>query len=289
MHTCLRLPHMLFSLVLCALQAAHAEDFSRAVINYPFGVLNQRSITLTAEYWNPILRYVSKKSGVPLSLRIGRTANETTDLAVKGELAFLFTNHLFTPERDKLGYTVLAREDGEPIRAQIVVDEKNSLRQLKELAGKTVVFANPYAFLGYFVPMDKLMQESLPVNAVFAGNQEAAMGQMRSGKVDAAGVNHKVMADYARREDYAYRVLWTSEPYFDLAVMAHPSVPHELREKVRDALTGMSSDPEGLATLKHSAALLELKNVRGFVSATDAQYENYRAFFRQTRVPLKGQ
>jgi hypothetical protein len=33
---------------------------------YAFNVLNQRTLALTAEYWNPILTYVSKKSGVPL-------------------------------------------------------------------------------------------------------------------------------------------------------------------------------------------------------------------------------
>ena len=32
---------------------------------YTFNVLNQRSVTLTAQYWNPILIYVSRKSGYP--------------------------------------------------------------------------------------------------------------------------------------------------------------------------------------------------------------------------------
>jgi len=43
-----------------------------------FGVLNQRSALLTAQYWNPILAYVSARSGVPLRLKMGRTAPETT-------------------------------------------------------------------------------------------------------------------------------------------------------------------------------------------------------------------
>ena len=62
-----------------------------------FGVINQRSLALTAEYWNPILKYVSARSGVQLRLMMGKTAPETTAQSVKGEHDFVYSNHLFTP------------------------------------------------------------------------------------------------------------------------------------------------------------------------------------------------
>lgn len=256
---------------------------------YPFGVLNQRSVTLTAEYWNPILAWVSARSGVPLTLRIARTANETTDMATRGELAFVYTNHLFTPQRDRLGYTVIARQEGEGIRGQIVVPAASPLTRLEDLAGQAVAFANPYGFTGYFVPFDALLKAGIEVRPVFAGTQEAAMGLLRHGKVAAAGVNHQVMADYARREGFAYRVLWQSEPYHDLAVMAHPAVPPRLREAVRAALLALKTDPEGQKVLAEAAARLKLPAPRGFVAADDRDYDAYRGFFRQTRVPLEDQ
>lgn len=268
---------------------AQADDFSRPVKTYPFGVLNQRSVSLTAEYWNPILHYLSEKTGVPLSLRIARTANETTDLAVKGELAFVYTNHLFTPGRDKLDYTVLARQEGEAIRGQIVVDKHSPIDSLKALHDQPVAFANPYGFTGYFVPMDKLLREEINVKPIFAGHQEAAMGRLRAGQVTAAGVNNKVMADFALRENFPYKVLWSSEPYYDLAVMAHPSVPENIRNKIRDALVLMKTDPEGYAILTIAARTLGLSSPRGFAPATDANYDNYRVFFRNTRVPFENQ
>src|SRR3990172_7290989 len=85
----------------------------------PFGVINQRSITLTAGYWNPILAYVIRRSGVPLQLRMAKTAPETTAMSISGELAFVYSNHLFTPERDALGFTVIARPEENAIRGQI--------------------------------------------------------------------------------------------------------------------------------------------------------------------------
>lgn len=46
---------------------------------HAFGVLNYRSLQATAADWNPVLNDVTARSGVPLELHIGRTANETTD------------------------------------------------------------------------------------------------------------------------------------------------------------------------------------------------------------------
>ncbi|MFN3716062.1 MAG: phosphate/phosphite/phosphonate ABC transporter substrate-binding protein, partial [Thiobacillus sp.] len=263
-----------------------ASALSHAAAPYAFGVLNQRSLQATASYWNPILSYVSARSGVPLELHIGRTANETTDRIVAGKLDFAFTNHLFTPKRAALGWRVLARQDSRGIRGQIVVREDSPARSLHDLAGKTVAFPNPYAFVGYYVPYDALLRAGVNVTPLFAGNQEAAMGQLMAGQVAAAGVNHQLMADFALRNGLKYRVLSESEPYFDLAVMASPRVSQADSEKVRQAFVGMADDPEGRRVLDAAARTIGQTRARGFVLASDADYANYRAFFRHTRVPV---
>lgn len=253
---------------------------------FAFGVLNQRSLQATAAYWNPILDYVSRRSGVPLELHIGRTANETTDRVVAGKLDFAYTNHLFTPRRAQLGWRVLARQDSQGIRGQIVVLENSPIRSLKELEGKAVAYANPYGFTGYYVPMDALLRADIKVTPLFSGNQEAAMGQLMSGQVLAAGVNHQVMADFAQRNGMKYRVLSESEPYFDLAVMASPRVSLADGEKVRQAFVGMAADPEGARVLQLAGQSIGLARARGFVASDDGDYDNYKAFFRTTRVPI---
>ena len=253
---------------------------------YAFGVLNQRSLQATAAYWNPILNYVSARSGVPLELHIGRTANETTDRVVAGKLDFAYTNHLFTPKRHTLGWRVLARQDSRGIRGQVVVLDSSPAKTLRDLAGKPVAFANPYAFVGYYVPMDTLLRAGVNVIPLFSGNQEAAMGQLLSGQVAAAGVNHQVMVDFARRRQMKYRVLAESEPYFDLAVMASPRITTAEGDKVRQAFVGMAHDLEGQRVLQLAAQSLGLSKARGFVAADDRDYANYRTFFEHTRVPL---
>ncbi|MGE5027041.1 MAG: PhnD/SsuA/transferrin family substrate-binding protein, partial [Betaproteobacteria bacterium] len=93
------------ALALLTLESAAAEIRS-------FGVLNQRSAVLTARYWNPILQYVSHKTGVPLELKMGRTAPETSAMIGRSELDFVYSNTIFTPLNAPAACKVLARPAG---------------------------------------------------------------------------------------------------------------------------------------------------------------------------------
>jgi phosphonate transport system substrate-binding protein len=271
------------ALALAAVAALYSP-FAAAQQSYSFHVLIQRSIALTAQYWNPILTYVGRKSGVPLELKLTKTAKEGNEIAEKLGYDFLYTNHFFTPERDRLGYKVIARPAGPGIRSQIVVPEESPIQTLQDLNGKDVAFVTPDGFTGYWLPYDALLRSKVKINVVFTGNQEASSAQLRVNKVAAAGVNSSVMARYGRRESFAYRALWTSEIYQDLCIMANPKVPAEKVAAVRAALINMVKDPEGRKVLEAGADLLKSTGELGFVAAENRDYDNYRKFYRTTQV-----
>jgi phosphonate transport system substrate-binding protein len=249
-----------------------------------FYVLHQRTISLTAQYWNPILTHVSAKSGVPLDLKLAKTAQEGNANAEAGKYDFQYTNHFFTPERHRLGWKVIARPAGPGITSQVVVPEDSPIRSLQDLKGKEVGFVSPDGFTGYWLPMDALLRADVDFKPVFTGNQEASFAQLRVNKIAAAGVNSSVMARYGRRESFKYRALWTSEPYGDLCIMAHPKVPAQKVAAVRAALIDMVNDPEGRQVLQAGADLLKMNGELGFVAAEDSEYDNYRKFYRTTKV-----
>ncbi len=269
----------LFGLISAGSSAAESRNHS-----YYFGVLNQRSVALTTQYWNPILHYVSERSGVQLQLRMKKTAAETTAATVHGEYAFVYTNHLFTPERRKLGYGVIARPDSPDIQAYIAVREDSSYQSLNDIDGKTVVFPSREAFTGYWVPMDAMLKTGIKVKTIFGGNQEGAISQLQAGAADVAGVNGRVLESYGQRENFRYRVLWKSELFHEMPIMVSPSVPKEHVEAVRNAFIGMYHDPEGRKVLESSAAILKLPKAIGFIAADDADYDNYRNFYLKTVV-----
>ena len=270
--------------IAAALLASSAFAQPAAQDTYSFNVLIQRSIALTAQYWNPILTHVSKKSGVPLELKLNKTAQEGNLIAERLGYDFLYTNHFFTPERDRLGYKVFARPAGPGIRSQIVVPEDSPIQTLHDLHGKDVGFVTPDGFTGYWLPYDALLRAKVKVNVVFTGNQEASFAQLRVNKIAAAGVNSSVMARWSRRESFPYRALWTSELYGDLCIMASPKVPKDKVAAVRNALINMVNDPEGRKVLEAGAELLKSTGELGFVAVEDRDYDNYRKFYRTTQV-----
>lgn len=216
---------------------------------YRFSPVNQYGINLTAEYWNPIINYVSEKSGVKLQLKIGRTSADTTAYVLANEAEFIFSNHLFSPERDALGWKVFGRRQTPPVHGQIIVPDESPITDLAQLKGQEVAFPGPEATVAYKFPYAHLLSRNIDVKVIFGGNMDGALAQLFSGKVKAAGGNSQLLEAYGRRENKKYRVLWSSEPLHDLALMYSPRVPEKDVKAVAAAFIGMAKDPQGLAIL----------------------------------------
>ena len=251
---------------------------------FSFGVMPQRTPTLTAQYWNPILNYISTQSGVPLQLKPNKTPPEHEAMIKDGEFDFAYCNYVFFPWNESAGYTVIARPWEAAIRGEIVVLANSPIHSLTELQGKEVGFPHRAAFVGYMVTLDALLKARIHVQEVITVGQEGIMGQLKAGRVAAAGVNSQVMRDFAKREKMDYRVLWSSEEYLNMPIVAHPRVPQEKVAAVRAAFLHMAHDPAGLQVLTESAALIKLDPPYGFVAATDSDYDNIRMFFKHTLV-----
>lgn len=251
---------------------------------YTFGVLSQRSAVLSAQYWNPILDYVKARTGVDLTLKLARTAPESNEATARGEYDFVYSNTIFLPKMAQANYQVILRPRDEAIRGQIVTLADSPIQSLMDLAGKEVGFPSLAAFVGYAVPMDQLLREGIQVTPVFGGNQEGIMGQLKAGKVIAAGVNSQVMKAFANREGLSYRVLWESVPYNNLPISAHPRVQLDVVSAVRDTISGMNEDPEGAKVLEATAQVIGQKPPYGFVASSPADYRNYVEFYAETLV-----
>ncbi|MFM2329930.1 MAG: hypothetical protein RLZZ494_2033 [Pseudomonadota bacterium] len=264
-------------LSLCWLTPAHAETFT-------FGVLSQRSAVLTAQYWNPILDYVKRKTGVDLQLKLARTAPESNDATERGEYDFVYSNTIFLPRMAGTNYQVILKPREDAISGQIVTLASAPVKQLKDLQGQAVGFPSQAAFLGYAVPMDALLRDGVHVAPFFGGNQEGIMAQLKAGRILAAGVNSQVMQAFAARENLQYRVIWESPPYHNLPIAAHPRVPKPVVEAVRSAIDGMEQDADGRTVLETTARVIGQQPPFGFNAASPSDYRNYTDFYRTTLV-----
>jgi phosphonate transport system substrate-binding protein len=94
-----------------------------------------------------------------------------------------------------------------------------------------------------------------------------------------------MVAEYAVRENRKLRVLWSSPPFNDLALMVSPRVPLAHTQAVAKAFSGMHEDPVGKQVLENAANTVKSKTPLFFIAATDAEYDAYRDFYR--RYPAK--
>jgi phosphonate transport system substrate-binding protein len=265
-------------MVLAAFGAVPCRAAAETV--YQFSPVNQYGIQLTAAYWNPIIRYVSQKSGVKLQLKIGRTSADTTSYVLAREVDFVFSNHLFSPEREQLGWKVFGRRQTPAVQGEIVVPADSPVTDLSQLAGKEVVYPGPEATVSYKFTYGHLLASRIDTKVVFGGNTDGALAQLFSGKAAAAGVNSQLVEGYARREGKKYRILWASAPLHDLALMHSGKVPEREAQAVAKAFFDMHRDPAGRETLEQASRLVGLTAEAGFVPSDGGEYAAYREFYR---------
>lgn len=252
-----------------------------------FSPVNQYGIELTASYWNPIIDYVSSKSGVKLQLKIGRTSADTTAYVLANEVEFVFSNHLFSPERDHLGWKVFGRRDTPPLASQIVVLADSPIQKLEQLANLPVAFPGPEALVAYKFSYAQLLNRKIPVEVVFAGNMDGAFAQLASGKAKAVGANSQLTEGWSKRENKPVRVLWQSEPLYDLALMASKKVSPKDLQAVSKAFIEMGKDPQGQRVLAAAAELVKLPAGTAFAASNGSEYGTYRSFYQTAPVNLR--
>jgi phosphonate transport system substrate-binding protein len=155
---------------------------------------------------------------------------------------------------------------------------------LTNLQGMEVGFPSLAAFVGYAVPMNHLLSKKISVTPIFGGNQEGIMGQLKAGKVIAAGVNNQVMKAYATRENIKYRVLWESPQFNNLPIAVHPRVPKNVIDAVRKAIDNMDRESDGVHVLELSAEIIGQKPPYGFEAASPDDYQSYTDFYKNSLV-----
>jgi phosphonate transport system substrate-binding protein len=169
---------------------------------------------------------------------------------------------------------------------QLVVPADSPITDIAQLKGLEVAFPGPEALVAYKMPYAQLLARNVDVRVVFGGNQDGALAQLFSGKVAAAGGNSQLLEGYAKRTGKAFRILWSSGPLHDLALMASPRVPEKDMKAVAAAFIGMGRI--------RSKDILHARR-RQSASSPDAcvhrlrrqQYGAYRAFYQTAPVSLR--
>ena len=141
--------------------------------------------------------------------------------------------------------------------------------------------------MAYKLPAAQLMAKKIDFKTVYGGNMDGALAQLFSGKVAAVGANSQLAEGYARREGRKYRVLWSSPPLHDLALMGSSKVPDKISKAVAKAFIGMHQDPKGREILQQASEQVGLSAEAFFIPSDGSEYGTYRDFYRSAPPSLR--
>lgn len=144
----------------------------------------------------PLAEYLGRKAGLNLHLKLyadyfsllSDIDHESLDVAIVSPLVYTFCM-----DDPALTFLATSLEAGKPFYHGALLARKDSpLLSVRDLAGKTIAFVDPYSASGYVYPAAFLLGQGLVKDGkplykpVFCGSHEKVLRSLLEGKVDAA-------------------------------------------------------------------------------------------------------
>jgi len=244
------------------------------------GLIPEQDIFKQLKRYDPLADYLSRKLDVDIELKVlpryGNIIDNFTEAGLDGAFFGSFTYAL---AHARLGVSVVARPvnpDGQSTyHGLIFVRRDSGIRDAEQMRGKRFVFVDKATTAGYLLPLEYFHEHGIDDfrsflgEFYFAGTHESAYYDVLDGKADVGAAKNTV-----------YKRLAATDPRLqaELVPLAQsPEVPENglalrleidasLRDRFKEVLLSMETDPEGQDVLARFGALR-------FIETTDVDYE----------------
>ena len=236
-----------------------------------FGVVPQQSAQKLARKWGPICAYWSERSGLAITFATAPDIPEFERRLAAGLYDFAYMNpYHYTVFCVRPGYEAFARQKEKRISGIVVVRRDSPYRDLRELAGKTLVFPSPAAFAASILTRAQFRDLGIPIVVKYVKSHDSVYLNVSRGFYEGGGGVVRTLLNTEPSVRDRLRVLWKTESYPPHAIAAHPRVSLEDRRRLLEAMVEMNDDPE-------AKPLLEAIEFKGFAPAEDREWDEVRA------------
>lgn len=217
---------------------------------FTFGVVPQFEQRKLFAIWKPLIDELRRRSGVDIRLLVTLSIPEFEAALEKGTFDLVYANpyHILRVSETQ-GYIPLLR-DQEPLRGILVVRRDSPLKEVRELAGKTLAVPSPNALgasLLLQADLARLYGVHMPI--VNVRTHSSVYLNVLNGLTDAGGGVEKTLAEQDPAIQGGLRILYTTRDMPSHPLAAHPRVKPEIRERVKKALLDLAATPAGAALL----------------------------------------
>lgn len=252
----------------------------------------------TRARFEPLTRFLQAESGIPFE-SVYLNTYEMPQAFERGELDIVHSNSLLYVIMHEDGLEPLAGEKrgsrGYRSAGGIVVRDKSPIMELKDLAGKRMVFGPQLAPTGFLSQYELLVDAGVDPDLDLelytipkgAYKHEKVIYAVWFGAYDAAAVpllDLELMEKDGRIGQGDLRVIAESDPIPYCVFGAGPEVPSEIVSKIKSILFNLLMEDK-VEVEGQVLSVLGSAMVDGFVPITDSDFERVREMARKTNMP----
>lgn len=255
-------------LLITALFIYSSTTFAKDV--FTFGIVPQQSANKLIPLWNPILREVSKQSGVIIRFATASDIPSFEKKLASGEYDFSYMNpYHYVVHHESQGYQAINKAKDKKIKGIIVVAKRNNFTKLKDLNNSTLAFPSPSAFAASLLTRSDLNSNNINFKPKYVKSHDSVYIGVVKGVVPGGGGIVRTYKSLNKKIRDQLEILWTTKGYTPHAIAAHPRIDNKLTKKVQQAFADLYATPYG-------KELLSNIKIKGFEKATDKDWNDIR-------------
>lgn len=237
----------LFFLSLLFTFNAHAEKKKI----YTIGIVPQFEIRHIRKIWKPIINEIEKATGYELKLIGSPTIPDFEREFNAGSFDFVYMNpyHMLIAEKTQ-GYIPLIRDTGRKLHGILVVRQDSGITSVKDLDGKKIAFPAPNALGASLLMRANLTNDyKIKFNPVYVKTHSSVYLNVVVKQTSAGGGVQKTLKQQRNNIKSALHILHRTPDVSPHPFAAHPRIPKETREKVKQTLLELGESSIGKALL----------------------------------------
>ncbi len=259
-------------LMLLSSVTVHAERFT-------FAIVPQQSASRLAKLWTPIMRHLSDETGHEFVFVTAVDIPTFEKRLENGEYDFSYMNpYHFTVFNQSPGYQAIAKAKDKQIKGIIVARKDSNIQSLAELNGSPLAFPSPAAFAATILTQAELNARDIEFIPNYVSSHDSVYLSVARGLFPAGGGVMRTFKSLDEEVRAQLTPIWITNGYTPHAIAAHPDLNSEIVEEIRRLLVNLHHSSMGMQQL-------ESLKIKGFVSATNNDWDDVRALNIQTLEP----
>lgn len=235
---------LFFNVFISVCHAAQTKEYTLAVVpQYPKLTIHKN--------WTPLIKYLSRKTNISLTLKHYKSITEFGNELSKGVPDFAYMNpfQAVQAKRDQ-GYIPLVRDGVKKLKGILVVRQDSPVKTIEDIDGQVVSFPDPNAFAASLYLRALLYEKNINVQPEYVVTHANVYRHVVLKKTIAGGGVYRTLNNESAPFRQQLRVIFETPGSSPHPIGVHPRVPAEVQKSISEAFIELGLDEKYKGLLK---------------------------------------